>query len=95
MRRFAVLALIVLPALVLSAPARAQDETLADIRQELNVLYVDIQRLKRELSTTGGATGVTGGNTVLERVDLLEAELSSAFPIDGMVGDEVSFSGIS
>lgn len=54
----------------------AQDETLADIRQELTVLYVDIQRLKRELSTTGSAGGVSGGDSALERLDLIEAELS-------------------
>ena len=57
------------------APAvQAQDETLADIRQELSVLFVEIQRLKRELSTTGAGTTIVGGDT-LQRVDLIEAEL--------------------
>jgi tol-pal system protein YbgF len=56
-------------------PARAQDQTLADIRQELQFLYVDISRLKRELSTTGAASGVTAGGTVLERLDAIEAEV--------------------
>ncbi len=56
-------------------PAAAQDETLADIRQELNFLFVEVQRLQRELSTTGGASAVTGGDTILQRVDLIEAEL--------------------
>ncbi len=56
--------------------AHAQDsETLADIRQELTVLNVEIQKLKRQLSTTGGAGGVTVGASVLERVDAIEAEL--------------------
>ena len=59
----------------LAGPAGAQDETLADIRQELNVLYVEIQRLKRELSTTGSSATVTGGETILQRVDLIEGEL--------------------
>ncbi len=53
--------------------ARAQ--TLADIRQELSVLFVEIQRLKRELSTTGGVGVGLAGGSLLERVDLLEAEL--------------------
>ena len=33
-----------------------QDQTLADIRQELTVLYVEIQRLNRELSTLMDST---------------------------------------
>ncbi len=55
----------------------AQDETLADIRQQLSILYVDITRLKRELSTTGaGATG-TAGNTPLDRLNAIEAQLQN------------------
>ena len=55
--------------------AFAQGETLADIRQQLSVLYVDIQRLRTELSTTGStATGATG-NSPLERLDAIEAQL--------------------
>ncbi len=69
-------AIIVVIALGAGAtPALAQQETLADIRQELNLLYVEVQRLKRELSTTGGVNSVSGGDTVLQRVDLIEAEL--------------------
>jgi tol-pal system protein YbgF len=63
---------------VLTGPVFAQDrqQTLADIRQELNVLYVSIQRLKRELSTTGApSTGGVQGGTVLDRVNAMEAEL--------------------
>ncbi len=56
-------------------PARAQDQTLADIRQELSVLFVELQRLKRELSTTGSPQVAVGGDT-LQRVDLIEAELA-------------------
>ncbi|WP_298678760.1 tetratricopeptide repeat protein [uncultured Lentibacter sp.] len=51
------------------------NETLADIRQQLTVLNVEMQKLKRELSTTGALEGVTLGASVLERVDGLEAEL--------------------
>ncbi len=73
--RIAVLAAAVL--LVL-APVRSQaqsDQTLADIRQELSVLYVEIQRLKRELSTTGAPSVPAIGGTVLERVNAIEAEM--------------------
>lgn len=64
----------------LAAPAQeAADpagQTLADIRQDLAVLYVEIQRLNTELSTTGGVGAPVAGVTVLERVDLIEAELA-------------------
>ncbi|MEM1351484.1 MAG: tol-pal system protein YbgF [Pseudomonadota bacterium] len=56
--------------------APAQDaQTLADIRQELTILYVEVQRLKRELSTTGSPSVVTGGGSVLERINTIEGEL--------------------
>lgn len=56
--------------------ASAQDtQTLADIRQELTVLNVEIQKLKRELSTTGTSGSATAGASVLERVDAIESEL--------------------
>lgn len=63
--------------LAIAHPLSAQDQqTLADIRQELTVLHVDIQRLKRELSTTGGAnSGVPAGGSVLDRVAAIEAGL--------------------
>ena len=57
-------------------PVVAQDnQTLADIRQELTILYVEIQRLRRELSTTGTAGIQTGGDNVLERMSVIEGEL--------------------
>ncbi|MEX3316878.1 tol-pal system protein YbgF [Sulfitobacter sp. PS-8MA] len=63
----------------MTAPAAlmAQDngETLADIRQQLTILNVEVQKLRRELSTTGGASVETGGNSVLERVSTMESEL--------------------
>ncbi|MGD9864935.1 MAG: tol-pal system protein YbgF [Pseudodonghicola sp.] len=59
-----------------AVPVAAQgDETLADIRQELNVLYVEIQRLKRELSTTGAPKVGVSGDSVLERFAAIESEL--------------------
>lgn len=62
--------------LVGSAHAQSQKETLADIRQELSFLYMEIQRLKTELSTTGNTSVPSGGQaTSLERLDALEGEL--------------------
>lgn len=59
----------------LTGPALAQDQTLADIRQELIVLNTEVQRLKRELSTTGGVSGTVSGGSVLDRVNAIELEL--------------------
>ena len=64
-------------AMATALPAAAQDAaTLADLRQELSVLFVELQRLKRELSTTGAPGTAIGGQTTLERVDAIEAELT-------------------
>lgn len=73
MRRY----LIVIVALICAplAGLAQSDETLADIRQELSVLYVEIQKLNRELSTTGTAGTATGGASLLERVNTIESEL--------------------
>lgn len=59
-------------------PIAAQDraQTLADIRQELTVLYVEIQRLKGEMNTTGGAAAPSGAGTLLDRVNAIEAQLT-------------------
>lgn len=61
----------------MSGVAVAQDQTLADIRQELSVVYVEIQKLKRELSTTGGVNGGQNNGSLLDRIDTLEAQLKS------------------
>lgn len=56
----------------------AQDQqTLADIRQELNVLYVEIQKLRRELSTTGAPTTTVTGASVLDRMTAMEEQLKA------------------
>ena len=55
--------------------AQSRDETLADIRQELTVLYVEIQKLKRELSTSGNTGGASMGGTSLDRLNALETEV--------------------
>ncbi|MDU8946518.1 tol-pal system protein YbgF [Ovoidimarina sediminis] len=64
--------------LVLGGAALAQDrdQTLADIRQELSVLYVEIQGLKRELSTTGSPGNLNlQGTSALDRINAMESEL--------------------
>ncbi|MFD2737957.1 tol-pal system protein YbgF [Sulfitobacter aestuarii] len=56
--------------------AMAQDaQTLADVRQELTILNVEMQKLRRELSTSGGASVAVTGSSVLERVNSMESEL--------------------
>lgn len=65
-------------AILAMAPVSAESqstETLADIKQELSVIFVEIQRLNRELSTTGGVGSVNVGGTVLDRVTAIEGEL--------------------
>ena len=55
--------------------AQEKDQSLADIRQDLGVLYIEIQKLKRELSTTQLPSGLQSGDSVLERVNAIELEL--------------------
>ena len=80
-RCFARIAALVLgTAVALSSPSamiaqQADPQTLADIRQELTVLHVEMQKLKRELSTTGTAGTALSGSGVLQRVDAIEAEV--------------------
>jgi tol-pal system protein YbgF len=72
--RLSVLALAVA---VLPQVAPAQDaQTLADIRQEMSMLFVEVQRLRRELSTTGASGLAIPGGTVLDRVNVMESELT-------------------
>lgn len=70
---------LLLGAVLAGAPAlaSAQDraQSLADIRQELTVLYVEIQKLKTELSTTGGANVTTGVGSLSQRMAAIEGEL--------------------
>lgn len=67
---------LIFACLIVASPAFAQDnQTLADIRQELTVLYVEMQKLKRELSTTGGANVNLQGTNALQRLDAMEAEV--------------------
>ncbi|MBL4628859.1 MAG: tol-pal system protein YbgF [Roseicyclus sp.] len=66
--------LVATPAIVVAQQDRTQ--TLADIRQELSVLFVEIQRLRTELSTTGGASGSCASGPTLDRVNAIEAEVT-------------------
>lgn len=77
MRRALIAAALTAATLFAPAGARAQDntETLADIRQELTILFVEIQRLKREMSTTGAPAADLQGSTLLDRVNAIESEL--------------------
>jgi len=62
-------------------PAAAQDRaaTLADIRQQITVLEVELQALRRELSTTGTAMGETAGADAgpIPRLDAVEGALQA------------------
>ena len=69
------IALIIALGFAAPAAAVAQDQTLADIRQQLTALYVDLQRLRVELSTTGALMIGAVGNTPLDRLNGIEAEL--------------------
>ena len=67
---------IALAVSMMSTSVRAQqDQTLADIRQDLSVLYVEIQKLKRELSTTGAPSVRLSGESVIDRANSIEAAL--------------------
>jgi tol-pal system protein YbgF len=60
---------------LLPVAAPAQDgETLADIRQDLTVLFVELQRLRQELNTTGSSTVALPEDT-LDRIAAIEGEL--------------------
>ncbi|MCX7561129.1 tol-pal system protein YbgF [Sulfitobacter sp. F26204] len=69
-------ATLVLAIMVSPVSLMAQDaQTLADVRQELTILYTEVQKLRRELSTSGSGGVNTSGNSVLERVGTMESEL--------------------
>ena len=89
--------------LLLSAPtiffAEENKKTLADIRQDLNILYVEVLKLRRELSTTQSASMTTNNEvSVLERLDGMEQELrrltseteNLEFRINSIVSDGIN-----
>ncbi|MGB3409139.1 MAG: tol-pal system protein YbgF [Jannaschia sp.] len=63
--------------LSMALPAAAQDnsQTLADIRQQLSVLNVEMQNLTRELSTTGAPALGIQGTSFPDRVISMEQQL--------------------
>lgn len=72
MRRL--LAALVLAVWPLAGAAQDRAETLADIRAELTQLGAELSSLRSELMTTG-AVARPGGASMLERMEVLEAEL--------------------
>ena len=58
------------------ALAQNKEQTLADVRQDLTILYIEMLKLKRELSTTGAASPqvITSGSS-LARLEAIEIEL--------------------
>jgi len=74
-RGMCVIGFVALGTALPAAAQQADAQTLADIRQELSVLYVEIQSLKRELSTTSGPQ-VALPSGALDRLNTIEAELS-------------------
>jgi tol-pal system protein YbgF len=62
--------------LALPLPVAAQDDgTLADIRNKLSGLYVEIEALRAELTATGALSTGVAGSTPLDRLNAIEAEL--------------------
>lgn len=90
--------LVVLPgvgAALAQTPDPERLRSLADIRQQLVILSAEIEGLRRELSTSTGAAVPAAPDTVLTRIDAIEAELRQltaaseqlAFRIDRIVTD--------
>jgi tol-pal system protein YbgF len=68
-------ALLIAATLLVALPASSQQsETLADIRQDLAVLAVELRGLRAEMNTTGGPA-VIGGGTALDRINAIESAL--------------------
>ena len=95
MRAYLLAAAVLVAGLIGSQDVFAQDQTLADIRQELTVLNVEVQKLRRELSTTNGMSIPVTGMDTLDRLDAIERELQRLtgkteemeFRIDAIVKD--------
>lgn len=75
--------------------AQSRAQTLADVRQDMSVLFVELQRLKRELSTTGTSAPNVSGVSAADRMASIEGEMRRMtdkieqleFRIDGIVKD--------
>ena len=75
MRRWIILVMLCVCSTTLAAQDSEREETLADIRQDLSYLFVEIQKLKRELSTTSSPTGLSSEDSIVLRVDAIQAQL--------------------
>lgn len=62
-------------ALPIAAGAQNRQETLADIRKEVNSLSSEVQSLRSEMIASAGQGGPRISGTTLQRLDLIEAEL--------------------
>lgn len=73
----ALVAIFLAPGLVVPGAVAAQSgpETLADIRQDLSVLFVELRKLKRELNTTGAPGDLQIGGSLIDRVAAIESEV--------------------
>ena len=90
---------IFLALLATGAHAQNNEQTLADVRQDLTILYIEMLKMKRELSTTGAASPqvVTSGSS-LARLEAIEIELQRLiaqteelqFRVDRVVRDGTS-----
>ncbi|MFN4173005.1 MAG: tol-pal system protein YbgF [Pseudorhodobacter sp.] len=74
MRRLTVLGCLLL--WPMSAIAQDRAQTLADIRQEMAILNIAVNELRRELLTTGAPGMMLQGGDFLNRVDTIEAAMS-------------------
>lgn len=74
----AALALSAAMSTAIPSPLMAQDRTqsLADVRQELSLLYVEIQSLKTELSTTGAPNVAPATGSPSQRLSTIEGEMA-------------------
>ena len=68
--------IVIFALLSTGAYAQNKEQTLADVRQDLTILYIEMLKLKRELSTTGVASPqvVTSGSGLV-RLEAIESEL--------------------
>ena len=68
--------IVIFALLSTGAYAQNKEQTLADVRQDLTILYIEMLKLKRELSTTGVASPqvVTSGSSFV-RLEAIESEL--------------------
>lgn len=73
--RAAPMALVAALALPLAPASAQQEQTLADIRQQLSVLQVEMRELQGQLNTTRAPGIGAGGATTIDRVNAIETEL--------------------